>query len=173
MAEKIQKFEFEKYDFKRNLLFTWPVWVGKTHKAKEIVKQYKNINRDERIWNYIVSDWHFKQLVKSNLLFLRAPEDFGTSLEKYPLEMMLKVDVLLYDDLWVSDMSEAYLRDLTYILDERINKNLITIFTTNLKKSELKEKLNDRIVSRVLYNCDVIIMQWEDKRETTTNYFIL
>jgi DNA replication protein DnaC len=65
------------------------------------------------------------------------------------------------------------LRDLTFVLDERIKKNLVTIFTSNLKKSELKEKLNERIVSRILYNCDVIIMQGEDKRSITTNYFII
>lgn len=171
--EKLEKYNFENYDFKRNLLFSWSVWIWKTYQARQILKKYKNENRDPRIWNYELTDAYFKQLVKSNLLQLRAPEEYWTSIELYPLEMMIRVDVLLYDDLWVSDTSEAYLRDLTFILDERIKKNLITIFTTNLKKSELKEKLNERIVSRILYNCDVIIMQWDDKRAVTTNYFII
>lgn len=169
----MEKYNFENYDFKRNLLFSWSVWIWKTYQARQILKKYKNENRDPRIWNYELTDAYFKQLVKSNLLQLRAPEEYWTSIELYPLEMMIRVDVLLYDDLWVSDTSEAYLRDLTFILDERIKKNLITIFTTNLKKSELKEKLNERIVSRILYNCDVIIMQWDDKRAVTTNYFII
>jgi len=165
------KYDFEKYDFSRNLLFCGNVWVGKTYTAREILNTYKNLDKHPKLWTYEVSDAHFKQLVKSNLLVLRKPEDYSTDLENYPLEMMLRVDVLLYDDLGVSDTSEAYLRDVTYILDERIKKQRRTIFTTNLKQSELRERLNDRIVSRVLYNCDVIGMMWDDRRMTTTQYF--
>jgi DNA replication protein DnaC len=78
---------------------------------------------------------------------------------------------LLFDDLGVSDVTEAYLRDFTYMIDERIEKGLITIFTTNLKKSELQEKLNERIVSRVLFNTDVVVFSGEDQRLKTTQYY--
>lgn len=106
-----------------------------------------------------MTDAHFKQMVKSNLLILRKPEDFGVSLEFYPLEVMLKTKILLYDDIGVSDTSDAYIRDLTYILDERIVRGLQTIFTTNLTEKELKEKLNERIVSRMMYQADIVIMK--------------
>ena len=105
------------------------------------------------------------------MLNLRKPADFQNSIELYPLEMMLKAKVLLFDDIGVSDISDVYLRDLTFLLDERIDKNLITIFTTNLSQKELEEKLNARIVSRILFNADVIAFEGEDRRLKTTKYF--
>lgn len=110
-------------------------------------------------------------MVKSNLLILRSAQEWQSSLAEYPLELMLRVKVLLYDDIGVSDVSEAYLRDFTYIIDERIKKGLTTIFTTNLKRDELKAKLNERIVSRILFNTDVIIFDGEDRRLKTTNFY--
>lgn len=152
----------------RNLIIAWPVWVGKTHLATQILEQVW----DKIIERYKVTDAHFKQMVKSNLLILRKPEDFGVSLEFYPLEVMLKTKILLYDDIGVSDTSDAYIRDLTYILDERIVRGLQTIFTTNLTEKELKEKLNERIVSRMMYQADIVIMKWEDRRKSTTQRFV-
>lgn len=167
----MEKIELEKYNFKRNLLFVWPTWVGKTYQAKKIFDSYKNEITHEKLQKFEISDAKFKQLIKSNQLVLRGHEEYNCSIEFYPLEMMLRVDVLLYDDLWVTDVTEAYLRDLTFILDERSKKWLINIFTTNLKKEDLNKKLNERIVSRILYNTDVVVFQGEDKRTNTTKYF--
>lgn len=120
---------------------------------------------------YEISDAKFKQMVKSNLLVLRKPKEWESDIMLYPLEVMLKCWVLLYDDVGVSDVTESYLRDFTFIIDERINKWLTTIFTTNLNQEELEKKLNARLVSRMLYNTDVIVFKWEDKRLKTTRKF--
>lgn len=167
----MEKFNFDSYDYKRNILLTWPTGVGKTYKAKEIIKKFTDPTKHEKLQRYAITDAKFKQLVKSHGLTLRKPEEYNSRIEDFPLEMMIRAGVLLYDDIGVSDTTEAYLRDLTYILDERIEKGLITIYTTNLKKAELQEKLNERILSRILYNTDVIIFDWEDKRVNTTKYF--
>jgi hypothetical protein len=53
---------------------------------------------------------------------LRKPDEWATSLTYFPLEMMVRCEVLLYDDIGVSDTTDAYLRDLTYILDKRIDR---------------------------------------------------
>jgi len=168
---ELAKFSVENYDYKRNLLFTGPTGTGKTFTAEGILKKFPGEGVHEKIRTYSVSDAKFKQFVKSNMLTLRKPEDYKSGLDNYPLEMMLRVKVLLYDDIGVSDTSEAYLRDFTFIIDERIKKGLTTIFTTNLKQDELKEKLNERIVSRILFNTDVIVMDGKDRRSETTNYF--
>lgn len=152
----------------KNTIFTGAPWVGKTYEAQKILKEYFKENGtweySDDYLTYKVSDGRFKQLVKSNMLILRKPEDWQCSLTNYPLEMMIKCKLLLYDDIGVSDNSEAYLRDLTFVLDERINKWLDTVFTTNLWKKELENKLNKRIVSRILMNSTVITMEGEDKR---------
>ena len=166
-----EKFDFKNYDFKRNLLFCWKPWIWKTFLAKKILEKFEDKNLHNLLKKYSITDAYFKQLVKTNALVLRKPEDFSASLEFYPLELMTRCKIMLYDDIWVSDVTDAYLRDLTFILDTRLEKWLVTIFTTNLTWKELKEKLNERIFSRLLCNCDVITMQWEDRRLQTTRYF--
>jgi DNA replication protein DnaC len=47
----------------------------------------------------------------------------------------------------------------------------VTIYTTNLTKDELQKKLNERIVSRMLYNTDVVVFKGDDLRLKTTQYF--
>lgn len=167
----MNKFLDSDYDYKRSLLFCWPTWVWKTYRARLMIKKYNSESFHEDLRTYEISDAKFKQLVKSNSLNLRKPEDRKTSIKMYPMEMMLKCWILLYDDIWVSDTTEAYIRDLTFMIDERINKWLITIYTSNLNKEELEKRLNERIVSRMMYNTDIIIMDWEDKRLLTTRVF--
>ena len=118
----MEKFDFSTYDFKRSLLFSGPTGVGKTTKANELIASYKNEKIHEQLQTYTISDAYFKQMVKSNMLCLRSPEEYHSPITSYPLEMMLRCGVLLFDDLGVSDVSDAYLRDFTFIIDERIKK---------------------------------------------------
>ena len=111
----MEKFDFNSYGYKRNILLTWPTGVGKTHQAKELLKIFKDPTKHEKLQKYAITDAKFKQLVKSNQLTLRKPEEYNSNIENYPLEMMIRAWILLYDDIGVSDTTEAYLRDLTYI----------------------------------------------------------
>lgn len=174
MPEKTQKFDFKNYDFKRSLLLCGPTGTWKTWKAeKELLQKFleKCEDKNSPLNTYTITDAYFKQMVKSNLLVLRSPDEWQTSIKMFPLEVMLRCKVLLYDDIWVSDTSDAYLRDLTFVLDERIRKGLPIIVTTNLTKDEMIKKLNERIVSRLLYNTDVVVFKWDDRRLATTKYF--
>lgn len=154
---------FESFDFSKNLVICWPVGVGKTYIAKKLMEKYNS----ESI-KYEISDAKFKKYIASGLMNHRKPDEWQCSIQMYPLETLIRSSLVLYDDIWVSDVTDAYIRDLTYILDERSIKKLPTIFTTNLTEKELKEKLNERIVSRVLHNATVIVMRWEDRRRSST-----
>lgn len=164
-------YDFTKYQFDRNLLICGPTGVGKTYQARQLLDLYKSKDPNDKMSTYEVSDARLKQMVKSNTLVLRPPHEYTTSYTFYPLEMMIRCRVLLYDDLGVSDVSDAYIRDLTFILDERMNKGLITLYTTNLNKDELTKKMSSRIMSRLLYDTDVITFVWDDRRLSTTNFF--
>jgi len=172
----MEKIKLNDYKFDRWLIFCWPTGTWKTYLAEQLLDRYLSwIEEDKKTkfdWKF-VSDWMFKQLVKSNQLTLRGQKDREIPLNKYPLEVMIRSKVLVYDDIWVSDASDAYVRDLTFVLDERISKWFITIFTTNLSKEELQNKLNERIVSRMLYNSDIIIFTWDDKRLATTKIYTI
>jgi len=170
----MEKIKLDDYKFDRWLIFCWPTGTWKTYLAEQLLERYlsgiENDNKTKFDWKF-VSDWMFKQLVKSNQLILRSKKDWESPITNFPLEMMIRSKLLIYDDIWVSDASDAYVRDLTFLLDERIEKWLITIFTTNLSKDELQNKLNERIVSRMLYNSDIVIFTGEDKRLETTKVY--
>lgn len=172
MQKNTKTFDFETYDFKRSLLFCGPTGTGKTYTATWLMQKFVDAKEEKhKLDTYCITDWYFKQMVKSNMLVLRKPEEWQSPITNFPLEIMLRCTVLLYDDVGVSDTSDAYLRDLTFVMDERIKKGLVTIYTTNLTKDELTKKLNERIVSRMLYNTDVVVFKGDDKRLQTTQYF--
>ena len=165
------KFDFDGYAFDRSLVLCGPTGVGKTYTAKQLYDRYSNDKYGIDMQKYMISDGYFKQMVKANMLQLRPWSEAQCSLHHYPLELMIHTPLLVYDDIGVSDVSDAYLRDFTFVLDERMKRWLVTIFTTNLTGSELKSKLNERAVSRMLSNANVINFSWEDRRRQTTKYF--
>ena len=172
MQKNTEKFDFESYDFKRSILLCGATGTGKTYKATALLQQFVNTKEERnKLDTYCITDWYFKQMIKSNMIILRRPDEWQSPITLYPLELMLRCQILLYDDIGVSDTSEAYLRDLTFVLDERIKRGLVTIYTTNLTRDELKKKLNERIVSRMLYNTDVVVFKGEDLRLKTTQYY--
>lgn len=168
MTEKQIEF-IEKYNFDRNLILTWDVWIWKTFQAKKILSRYENLKKqapEEYFWLvYEISDARFKEELWSWNLKFRPPSEWWCSIMNYPMECMLKAKVLLYDDIWVSDKTDAYLRKLTFILDHRITKNLPTIFTTNLSPKEIETSLDKRVKSRIFLNSFILEMKWEDRRK--------
>lgn len=170
----MDKINLDDYKFDRWLIFCWPTWTWKTYFAKWLLDRYlSKIYEKSKTDSYFITDGMFKQFVKSNQLTLRTAKDREISIIKFPLEMMIRSKLLIYDDIWVSDATDAYIRDLTFILDERISKWFITIFTTNLNKEELQSKLNERIVSRMLYNSDIVVFTGEDKRLKDTKIYTI
>lgn len=164
----MKEFDFSTYDYKRNLMIVGSPGVWKTYHAKKL---YDNFPAENKLDKYYISDWRFKQLTQAQALKLRDPIDWQTGLEYYPLEIMIRCKLLVFDDIWVSDSTDAYIRNLTFVLDERIQRWLPIIFTSNLKNKELAEKLDARIASRVLENTDVIVMEWEDLRKQSSEVY--
>ncbi len=169
---KQEKYDFDAFDYTRNLLIVGPVGVGKTYKANELLGRYKGKNQDnDTLAKYRITDSAFKEHIASGTLKLIPPELSNVNPKKYPLEMMTRCEVLLFDDLGVADGSDAYIRKLTFVLDTRMERGLTTIFTTNLSSTDLEAKLNERLTSRILYNADVVVMTGKDRRAETTRTF--
>lgn len=161
----MKKFDFTTYDYTRNLLMYGPKWVWKTYQAQKLFDAF------EWKFKYKISDWLFKKHVESNNLWLKGPKDWESWIKFFPMECMIKCSLLFFDDLWVSDWSEAYIKNMTFLLDQRIERKLPTIWTTNLSLAEIEKKLDERIASRLLLNTDIIVMKWEDRRKETSDIF--
>lgn len=54
---KIEKFDFETYDFKRSLLFCGPTGTGKTYTATELLQKYSDQREEKsKLDTYSISD---------------------------------------------------------------------------------------------------------------------
>ena len=170
MNEK-QALYLKNYSWKRNLIIFWKVGVWKTYIAeklyKKILAKYKQYT--PYTVAYFINDTKFRQTMLSGDLVLKKEELWQQTIEKYPLEKMLKTHLLFLDDLWVSNNTDAYLEKLYFVIDSRVEKKKRFVITTNLTLDELKDKLWERIVSRLLLETDVIMMKWEDRRVKSLN----
>lgn len=126
-------------DSDKNLIYLLgATGTGKTHllrcMANEMIKQNKIV--------LLTTAFNLSQL------FLK----YHTSKEKDQiLDDILSCEVLFIDDLGTEPFFNNITREYTYlVINERRMKGLRTIITSNLTPSELKERYDERIFSRIL-----------------------
>lgn len=100
--------------------------------------------------------------VPTLLTFLK---DFGNPDMQEMRNTIIKTDLLVWDDIAATKMSDYDLSQVTILLDGRINEGKSNIFTSNLTEvSELQKMLGDRLTSRI-WNCSKIIeFKGKDRR---------
>ncbi len=83
--------------------------------------------------------------------FLRAIENehFGRAVNTDTLQTLIDADLVILDDLGSEFSSSFYSTALYNIINSRLNKELPTIVSSNLSLSELQNKYDDRIISRI------------------------
>lgn len=136
----------------QGLFLTGTVGSGKTYLAcaiaKELVIQGKNIR--------------FKSVPE---LFEDIRGSFnGKGTEYEIINRFSKTNYLIIDDLGTEKVSDFTLDRLYLIIDHRYSDELPTIITSNLTLNDIKNKIHDRIASRISEMCQTIIMPNKDLR---------
>lgn len=75
-----------------------------------------------------------------------------------------KLDLLILDDIGVEKPSEWVRGILNTIIYYRNVKGLKTIYTSNMGPDELRERLDERITSRIMQQCEIIRLVGPDRR---------
>lgn len=111
--------------------------VGKTHLSLSIVTEVLRAGYNV-VYDSVI-----------NLLGDAEREHFRRSGTEETLPMLLETDLLVMDDLG-TEMESAFNTSTVYnIINTRLNRGLPTIISTNLKFLEMKERYEERIVSRL------------------------
>lgn len=76
-------------------------------------------------------------------------EHFGVHTDTDTLEMLIKTDLLVLDDLGAEFESKFYCSVLYNIINDRLNASLPTVISTNLELSEIETRYGERIYSRI------------------------
>jgi DNA replication protein DnaC len=83
--------------------------------------------------------------------------------ERLSLRTYEKTPVLLLDDL-TAGLSEWKADVLFQLINARDAGNRLTIITSNLRREEVREKLGDRLASRLSHRARLVLMEGPDRR---------
>lgn len=153
--EESYKKIFEK-DRSTLIVFGW-VGVGKTY----LVKNCTPCKVD-----FFIDEPTYSMQVTSGNMRLAPPEVYGEARYHYDLECLMRKKIVVFDDLWCTPATDAYIKTMLLWINKRMEKWLKTIITTNLTPKELEDSFEKRIASRLLQNSISIILEWEDLRKT-------
>lgn len=133
---------------------------GKTSWALRCIQAYFN-----KIWHK--SDLTCKALFINVPRFLLALKDNISHQSDYIehiKENVLKCDLVVWDEIGVKSLTEYEHENLLNLINARLDFNKSNIYTSNLSPEELKEKIGDRLYSRVIHSSIEFGFFGSDKR---------
>lgn len=144
----------------KNLMFVGETGRGKTFLSNCIAKEL--IDKNKTVI-YQTAPRLFDLIISYKMRFER-PENF----DQQAYEELFNVDLLIIDDLGAEAQSSAKLSEFFDIINTRILnqpiKNTKTILSTNLPLEKFRDHYDQRIVSRVLGEFDIIQLLGNDIR---------
>ena len=161
VPQQIQEL-FEKIkESQRGIYIYGKVGTGKTHIAYALKKQYD-----------MPESGRYAMFQNTTELLHEMRLDFDKSIgEKQMLEkdLMDCKNLIILDDVGSEKLSDWVAETFYLIINKRYNQMLPTIITSNLPISDLKERIGDRTVSRIVEMCDIVEIVGEDKRFNATS----
>ena len=146
----------------KGLFLTGNVGSGKTHLIAAMVDWIARMTtkRAYRAWIIFITSVDLLALIKYT--FDRKNKDDDNTEEL--MSKLEDCDLLIIDDLGTEKTTD-WASELFYkIIDSRYSNLKSTIITTNLTDQELKEKLSERLVSRIYEMCKGIKLSGKDYR---------
>ena len=146
--------DFYKSDY-QSLIISGACGFGKTSLAKMVESDFL---RDGRETHFVACE----RLVQTFLESQPTRDEIDIESRQAIIDMR-RADVVVIDDLGTAEReySEFFKEQFKMFLDERRGKIIVT---TNLTKTQMEAKLNDKIVSRLFENCRAIILKGRDYR---------
>ena len=136
----------------RDLVLTGSTGLGKTFLLRAMAERL--IERDVKV--LIISAYRMLEILRKSYF----ENDEGA-------EELIEAEVLMIDDLGSEPlMQNVTVEQLFYLLNERQNRNLSTVISTNLDMAKLRERYTERIASRLRDNrtCKVMNLLGKDIR---------
>ena len=131
---------------------------GKTSWAIKMLHTYFHYTAEGNYEN-------LKGMFVSTTELLLQLKDFNNPLPKSYLENLKNVDLVIWDDIAVSGMSQYDFTQLYTIIDKRILAEKSNIFTSNQPTVEgFAKMMGNRLASRIYYTSEIVELKGKDMR---------
>jgi len=145
--------------FKRGMYIHGSVGVGKTYSSYAI-------------YNHVREQKLPVKLIKSSRLTEATKEQFQGNSFSEDVEENKNIlkdikefkGLLIIDDIGTEKLTENSIAVYLACIDNRYENEYPTIYTSNLSLDELKERIGDRIVSRIYEGSNVFLLEGTSKR---------
>ena len=108
---------------------------------------------------------NLKGMFVSTTALLLQLKDFNNPLPKSYIENLKSVDLVIWDDIAVSGMSQYDFTQLYSIIDSRILAEKANIFTANQTTvDEFSKLMGTRLASRIYYTSEIVELKGKDMR---------
>lgn len=159
IPEKFRKIDTDRFDLlqsksNKSLFITGPHGVGKTVFLYSIAKRC--IERDQKIKIIRFAAW-IMELQSIYRTEDGNPFEGARAIAEFP-------GVLFIDDLGAEKTTEYVRQIIYYVLDEREQRELQTIITSNYSLDHIDANIDPRSSSRIAGMCEVLIFKGSDRR---------
>ncbi len=155
------------FDHAKSYLLTGPCGIGKTYIASAMMKAIIRQHADRAYFLGDTLRLFNVQFISAPELLLKIRDSFEPGANQTEMDLIYwygSVDCLILDDLGAEKASDWTLQTLYSIIDIRMREQKQTIITSNLDLDGIREKLSDRVASRLKGMCQHIAMNGKDKR---------
>jgi DNA replication protein DnaC len=143
----------------KGLYIYGPVGVGKTYTAYAIYNYIKDLKLPIKM----IKSSRIVEASKNSYYSSGYSEDVSENKEILKDVKEYK-GVLIIDDIGSEKLTEASIASYLECVDSRYEWEYVTIFISNLSLDELKEKVGDRIVSRIYESSNIFLLEGASKR---------
>lgn len=137
---------------------------GKSSWATRLLQAYIN-----KIW--------YKTEIECKILFINVPKylislkDNISQKNEYITHIknnIINCDLVVWDDIGTKIGTEFEIEQMLNTIDNRLINNKSNIYTSNIEPIKIKEKLGERLYSRIINLSQIIELKGKDKRGITT-----
>lgn len=133
---------------------------GKTEWSLRLIQSYV-----EKIWHK--SDLTCRVLFINVPRFLLALKNNISNVDEYAEHIKknaLKADLVVFDEVATKELTVFESENVLSIINARIDADKSNIYTSNLSGNELRERIGERLYSRIYHSSTVIELRGSDKR---------
>lgn len=143
-------------DLQGNLLLTGGTGLGKTHLSSAIVGR---VIKEGHYAVYVtvtelIADYEYERFSRS------WGDDSPSRTDKYK-----ECELLVLDDFGTEVDNQFTASSLYTLLNDRLNRGLPTVISTNLSPEEIKNRYVERIASRILGEYSILVFRGTDIRQ--------